>query len=424
MTRGFRLLLAVGVKFLANNSIRSCLFLTLIFALSELIGIVQISCAFAFQAVPFAVTFPMSKFPWNIPAGKIHIRENIFSLENTSHIKTWEATENDFTPSWEQTNFSDADIFGKATECKHSYHIKPGVQPYLGKSTNAVLYCDGTWIEGNIYYSPVESDYLVDRSHKLDVAHRVPTNFFIEHGFAMLTKYSHSYFHMLIEVLPILYRLFRNGTDKTIIMHKCNKFMIDEMFSMFNMSLKYYCMTRDASILVKELYFIPPKKMLQLDITGLQMLRDLYLRKMFHRNGNTTRYVYLKHFRNRRIRNYKSMMKAIHQKFPFMKFEVPILISLEYQIKLFQDCLICMGPHGSAFANGMWMPKNAVLFEISNSYCHSAVFDMARQIGLKLYITRFPRAREWRPVLAPIKEVLHILQIAVDHLTQCGLLCL
>lgn len=341
-------------------------------------------------------------------------------------IGDWAPFPGNFTRYWDRPEF---EVIGRAEECNKTYYRnRVPAEQRIGKVYNAQVFSDGTWISGDNFFAPFQFRWMYpvrgDKKRKASVIHSATATQYVEKGFFAVHLYNRGYFHFLIELFPTIWRLYHSGNPENVVVvfSQNNKFITNQILKYFNMSsLPYVQFDTNEAVFVKELYMTPPRRLLQLDEDSLMMVRDAYLKTHFRPSGKP-RWMYQKHFRNRAIYKYEELLAQIHEKYDFIKFEVPLALSLEHQIHIYQDCLIIMGPHGAAFANVMWMPTKAVVIEFTNSYCHSAIFDLATILGMKYYVTRFANANAHRDTVCEIPLVMSIIDRAVVHLRETGLL--
>lgn len=350
---------------------------------------------------------------YNFP--QTHIANTIIT-DVFSSFAGWQKIENTFTPNWNRT---ETQLFGEASLCFEQFRHNPIFQPYFIRVHNATVFRDGAFKIGNLIYQPPLA--LVHDIPNREEMYSLPPNVHIQKGFLSVHPYSHIYFHMLIELFPTIWRLFRNGNpDKVVVLfYKHSTALTDEIFRFFNMSFMRYTNLRRSNVrmLVDELSMIQPRKICEWDHVSLQMLRDWYLKNRFSRTGKP-RFFFLKHFRNRKIRNEAEMLEAIRNKYPFIEFEVPILTGVEHQARQFQNCFIAMGPHGSAFANALWMPPGSVIIEFTSSSCFDAVYDLATIIGLKHFLVRFPNSIGRGSITVDIPMLLSVFEKVVPYLNE------
>lgn len=387
-----------------------------------------------FVVVLFGFWYLFHLFSWKVVQMKVMFpnsypspsTDRIQVYNVTEYIKDWAPFPGNFTPYWKTPPF---EVIGLAQQCNRTYYRqRQKVNQRIGKMYNVHCFSDGTWLTDKKLFTPKVHRWMFprkkDHNRKKSRIRFANPSQMIEKGYFAVHLYNRGYFHFLIELFPIIWRLYhdRNPENVVVVFSKNQPFITNQVLEFFNMSsLKYVQFSTNDSVFVKELYMTEPRKLLQIDDVSLSMLRDLYLRTRFHPTGKR-RYMYQKHFRNRAVNGYETLLAEIHRKYDFIDFEIPIAISLEHQVHMYQDCLIIMGPHGGAFANVMWMPTNAVVIEFTNSYCHSAIFDVAMIIGMKYYVTRFPGAESHRDTVCDIALVMSIIDKAVVHLRQVGLL--
>lgn len=344
-----------------------------------------------------------------------HVTDTIIT-DVFSSLTGWQKIENTFTPNWNRT---ETQLFGEASLCFKQFRHNPIFQPYFIRVHNATVFRDGAFKIGNrIYQPPLALIHVVPNREEM---YSSPANVRIHKGFLSVHPFSHVYFHMLIELFPTIWRLFRNGNPDNVVVlfYKHSASLTDEIFRFFNVSFIRYANLRRSNVrmLVDELSMIQPRGMCEWDHVSLQMLRDWYLKHRFNNTGKP-RFFFLKHFRNRKIINEAEMLKAIKNKYPFIEFEVPILAGVEHQARQFQNCFIAMGAHGSAFANALWMPPGSVIIEFTSSSCYDAVYDLATIIGLKHFLVRFPNSIRRGPITVDIPMLLSVFEKVVPYLNE------
>ena len=327
----------------------------------------------------------------------------------------WNKLNNTFEKTW---TTPDIELFGDASVCYESFRKNRSTfQPYLLRVENATVFGDGAFLVRDRVYQPKIA--LLHNVADRQELYEKPAQQSVDRAFLSVHPYAFVYFHMLIELFPTIWRLYHQGNPENavVLFAKQNTMITNEIFRFFNMSFMNFVTIKRSSLFVKELYLIQPRGICQMDTVSVQMMRDLYLRNRFRMDG-PPRFFYLKHFRNRKINNEDEMLEALQAKYPFIKFEVPILIGIEHQVKLFQNCLIAMGPHGSAFANAMWMPPGAVVIEFTSSYCLQAVYDLCQMIGMKHYLVYFPNTIKRSSFVVDIPMLMSVFDRVVPYLNQ------
>ena len=324
----------------------------------------------------------------------------------------WEKLNNTFRMPWKTP---DIELFGNASVCYKSFRKNESAfQPYLLRVKNATVFGDGSFLVGDRVYKPKLAAVAAGKE-----MYERPARHIVDKAFLALHPYGYVYFHMLIEIFPTIWRLFHNGNPENtvVLLAKNNAMITNEIFHFFNMSFMRYMTVKGSCLFVKELYLIQPRGICEMDTVSVQMMRDLYLKNRFRMDG-PPRFFYLKHFRNRRIENEDEMIEAIQAKYPLIKIEVPALIGIEYQMRQFQNCLVAMGPHGSGFANAMWMPPGAVIIEFMSSFCQPAVYDLCQMIGMKHYMVYFQNTVGLRPFVVDIPIMVSVFDRVVAYLNK------
>lgn len=275
-------------------------------------------------------------------------------------------------------------------------------------------------ITKNYVYAP-KNQYIVGQIPYLPRHYNVSNMTNIPNAIIMLHPFLINYFHLFCEIMPLIYAMGPEIISKSIILHSPNKLpgIFEETFDI--LGIRYLALREvDTQFFIRNLYvYSPHVACLFYDIPLRSMVYEI-LKKLNLWDKKPVYYIYIKRSINRMISNEKQLFTKIYKVFPKEKwiFHSKAKYSLKRQAERYRQALMVFGIRGGGLTNAMWMHPGTVYFEIQNTKCDPAYFNVGRYFGLKVYELTFPNITSHKNIEVDIKAVMNMIKLAKEYLNK------
>jgi capsular polysaccharide biosynthesis protein len=201
---------------------------------------------------------------------------------------------------------------------------------------------------------------------------------------------SNTYYHWLIEELPVYLRAVKEFPSATTLVHALAPIYVFDSLNLLNINYKVI----QKCIQVEELVFVSKSATLQPDSGDTDVLRETYLPWIENTSsaGSEVK-IYISRLNQGR---FPQNELAIQELFTDYGFEILDLVgrSFKDQIELFSRANVVAGTHGAGLSNIVWSGPNTSVIEIID-WRHPKCFEVLAQIGSQRYFGIQNSGNEW-----------------------------
>ena len=217
----------------------------------------------------------------------------------------------------------------------------------------------------------------------------------MKEAISLIFAYSHTYYHLMFEMLPamILMRPFilKNPTIPILVRYKSNLNLVQSLAGLGHIQLNFQELNHEAMVNVNKLYvasyasckIYPPKL-----IRGLHEHIYSNINRVFNLKLPQKRpQILLGQRKNtRKLLSFQELSRTVSQKYPTRTSIFDSVLTLKKTSELFSRTDIFVSPHGSGFANMLFMKNTSTIIEIQpDRYEEECFGDIAKLLGMKRY---------------------------------------
>jgi capsular polysaccharide biosynthesis protein len=196
---------------------------------------------------------------------------------------------------------------------------------------------------------------------------------------SIVSLWSENYFHWLFEGLPRLAVLQASGVgyDSLIVPERLSAFH-RETLDVLGIPAESLTPFAGEHIQAEELVWVaPPAPIGRPTPHTIGWLRESLCDAL--PPATRSRRIYLRRPGSRRVANERAVLRALHH----LAFEVidPSVLSFREQVQLFASSDVAIGPHGAAFANGIFSDALSVLEFYQPSYVNASIVSVMAAAG-------------------------------------------
>jgi hypothetical protein len=201
---------------------------------------------------------------------------------------------------------------------------------------------------------------------------------------------SNTYYHWLIEELPVYLRARREFPSATTLVHALAPIYVFDSLKLLDINYKVI----QKCIQVEKLVFVSKSATLQPDSGDTDVLRETYLPLIENTSSTESEVqVYISRLNQGR---FPQNELAIQELFTDYGFQILDLVgrSFKDQIELFSKANVVAGTHGAGLSNIVWSGPKASVIEIID-WKHPKCFEVLAQIGSQRYFGIQNSGQEW-----------------------------
>lgn len=278
-------------------------------------------------------------------------------------------------------------------------------------------------ITSNFIYAPTNR-YTIGYMDKIPKTYNPSKMKQIDDAIIFIHPFLVCYFHVLVEILPLVYALGPETVNKSVLLYTepMLPYLLNDAFALLGFRPKNITPIY-GQFFVRRLHITSPQQAcLFYKMPLISMVKQI-IRKLGHENLAPTKCIYIKRKNNRMITNDKKLFKQIYEVFPKDQWITHGIIraGLNSQVARFRQAKLVLAMRGSGLVNCIWMHPKTVYFEIQEGRkCDPAFIALARVFGLKIFELTYHNFTSHKFVPANITlvmEMIHIIHRYLENMT-------